>query len=131
MLVVCRWRFGTRGRGAGGCTTWGAAQQPARERGFFAAVRRARRGEASPRTQEAYPACLDPNTATQAAGSRLAKLLSSPYPAAGQRDQSPSGPTCFGKTECEPGRSQPHPSETPERDAATGLITSSANERWC
>lgn len=126
MSVVCQ-----RGCGAVGHTAPEAAQQPAQERGFFAAVTHGRRVEALPCTQDTYPACRDSNAATQAAGSHLAKQLSSPYPTAAQRDQSPSGPTCFGKTEPEPGRSQPHPSETLERDAATGAITSSANECWC
>lgn len=120
----CWWFSDGRGRGAGGRTTQKAAWQPAQERGFSAAVTCAQQGDAFPRTEEAYPACVNSNTA------RLTKL-SSPYPAAGQRSQGPSGPTYFGKIEREPGRRQPQPSETPERDAATGLITSSDNERRC
>lgn len=88
MSVVCRRRFGARGRGAGGRTTRGAVQQPAQERGFFAAITHAQRGKAFRCTEEAYPACVDSNTATQAAGSRIANLLSSPYPTAGQRPKS-------------------------------------------
>jgi len=112
-LVVYRRHFGTRGCGAGGRTARAVAQQPTWERGFFAAITRAWQGEASPRAQGAYPAGMDSNTATQAAASRLAKRLSSPYPAAAQRGWSPSSPARFGKTKRQPGRSQPHPSEAP------------------